>query len=268
MIRRTVGLLVAVAVVAGVACIDMSAPKGPASISTLMLPSPSVVVGDTMRDSTGAVAPLRVIAYDANDAPIVEPPTLFLVIDTSGAGHIANSNKLVGDKIGSISVLGQIAGIQTTTVGVPVTIAPITFVIPTAIPDTLVVPFAGKDTTSASIGSVPINVTLKGRGDTASVGFVVKYDLVNAPASVGGSTTGAVYIGNDAGQPSPRDTTDGSGASRKLFVKSWLLADAELVAGRRTDSAVVLVSTAYKGKQVNGSPIRVVIRLKVKLAVP
>jgi hypothetical protein len=245
----------------------MSAPKGPASISTLMLPSPSVVVGDTMRDSTGAVAPLRVIAYDANDTPIVEPPTLFLVIDTSGAGHIANSNKLVGDKLGSISVLGQIAGIQTTTVGVPVTIAPITFVLPTGLPDTLVVPFAG-DTTASSTGSTAIAVTLKGRGDTASVGFIVKYDLVNAPASIPGSTTGAVYIGNDAGQPSPRDTTDAGGASRKLFVKSWLLADAALKAGQRTDSAVVLVSTAYKGKQVNGSPIRVVIRIKVKLAVP
>src|SRR5206468_1510565 len=123
-IRRTAALLLIVGALSAVACIDMSAPSGPATISVLLLPSPSVVAGDTMRDSAGVVAPLRVIAYDANSTPIPGAIAQFFLTDTTATGHIANSDLLVGDQVGSLHVLGQISWVQTKVVVVPVTIQP------------------------------------------------------------------------------------------------------------------------------------------------
>jgi hypothetical protein len=240
----------------------MSAPSGAASISALLLPSPSVVVGDTMRDSVGAVASLRVVAYDANNTPIPGLPTLFFLKDTSHFAHITNSTFLVGDKLGLVQLVGQVSGVQTVPVTVPVTLAPKTFALAPSpvLPDTFFVPLTKPgDTTSASTGTQAIAVTLKAAGDTASLGFVVKYQLISAPATAPGSKTPAVFIAADAGKESPVDTTDASGASRSIIVKTGLLADATKV-----DSVVVLISTSYKGKPVAGSPIRVKLPVKLK----
>jgi hypothetical protein len=251
---------------AAIACIDMSAPKGPASISLLLLPSPSVVVGDTMRDSTGAAAPLRVIAYDANNNPLPNVSTQFFLTDSAAAGHLVNNNTVVGDKQGAMHIIGQIAGLQTSAAAVPVTVAPTSFALAAPLSDTFFVPFAG-DTTAASTGTAPIGVSLKGVGDTASLGFLVKYELSHGPATVAGSTIPGIFFADDAGNPSGVDTTDATGASRRLVVRAWLLADPAVKAGQQVDSAVVLVTTSYKGKPVSGSPIRVVLPIKVRLAI-
>jgi hypothetical protein len=259
-IRRISTLLFVVAGLVAVACIDMSAPKGrPASISSLLLPSPSVVVGDTMRDSAGKAAPLRVIAYDANDVP-TPGDAQFFVVDSAPVGHVANGI-VVGDKQGSIHIIGQVAGVQTTPVTVPITVAPTAFALTGKI-DTLRVPSAGiNDTTSRSVGFATIAVTLRGVGDTASLGFVVKYELTKAPATIASSIPG-IFFSDDGTKVSAVDTTDGGGASRKLYVRSWLLVDQALRAGSKVDSAVVIVSASYKGAPVFGSPIRVVIPIK------
>jgi hypothetical protein len=249
----------------------MSAPDGAASISALLLPSPSVVVGDTMRDSTGVAASLRVIAYDGNNTRIEGLPTSFFVTDTAKLAHIVNSSFLIGDKQGTVHIIGQVTGVQTVPVTVPVTVAPTKFALATTtpLPDTLVVPFTRSgDTTSASTGTQAIAVTLKGIGDTASLGFVVKYELLKAPATISGSSKPAVFIGADESKESPVDTTDAGGASRSIVVKSALLADAALQSGTKSDSIVVLVSASYKGKPVSGSPIRVVLPMKGRLALP
>ena len=264
MIRRIATSLVIVAVLVAMACIDMSAPKGAASISSLLLPSPSVVVGDTMRDSLGKAAPLRVIAYDANDAPIPSTDAQFFITDSAAVAHLSNS-VVIGDKQGSIHVIGQVGKVQTTPLTVPITIAPAKFAL-TGKVDTLKVPSAGQsDTTSKSVGSATLAVTLRGAGDTASVGFVVKYELQKAPATIS-STIPGIFLSDDGIKVSPVDTTDGTGASRKLFIRSWLLADQALRAGTKVDSAVVVVSTSYKGVPVSGSPIRIVIPIKGTLA--
>jgi hypothetical protein len=270
-IRRIATPLVTIAALTALACVDMSAPDGAASISALLLPSPSVVVGDTMRDSTGAAGSLRVIAYDANSTPISGLATSFFVTDTAKLAHIANSSFLIGDKQGTVHVIGQVTGVQTVAVPISVTVAPAKFALSTtpALPDTFVVPFAGStDTTSTSTGTQAIAVTLKGVGDTATVGFIVKYELVSAPATKTGSSSPAVFIVGDAAKPSLADTTDAIGASRSVIVKSALLADPALQSGSRSDSVVVLVSTFYKGKPVSGSPIHVKLPLKVKQVVP
>ena len=79
--RRIVACFVACAIVA-VACLDMSAPSGAASISLLQLPSPSVVRGDTMRDSAGNVAPVTVTSFNVQGEPIPTIPFETFVLDT------------------------------------------------------------------------------------------------------------------------------------------------------------------------------------------
>lgn len=265
--RRIATLVVVVAALVAVACVDMSAPKGALSISSLVLPSPSVVVGDTMRDSVGVAAPLRVIAFDADDKPIADVAAQFFITDSLAVGHLDKGNVVVGDKQGSLHIIGQVSGIQTLPVTLPVTVKPTVFALGAKV-DTLTVPFANAtDTTRTSTKTVAIPVTLKGLGDTAAVGFVVKYALTSAPATKSGSTLAAVsLVADDASRiVSGVDTTDGSGASRLLLVRSPLLADQALQSGQTTDSAVVTVSTTYKGVPVSGSPIRVVVPIKVKI---
>ncbi|MEP6494046.1 MAG: hypothetical protein ABJF01_15290 [bacterium] len=245
----------------------MSAPKGAASLSVLQLPSPNVVRGDTMRDSLGVAAPLSVVAYDGNDAKISDIKPLFFISDTSHTAHLKDGAVLVGDRLGFVQLIGQVGGLQTPPVSVPVTVAPTTFARvlntdPTK-GDTL---FAPPSTDSAaSIGRVALAVSLRGVGDTASQGFVVRYKLLQdpaPPATKPGATTPAVYLATDPAHIASIDTTDATGATLLLVVNAFYLANQKPL-----DSAVVEVSTSYKGVPVAGSPIRIVVPIKVTFTV-
>ena len=254
-------LVVAASVCLGVACIDMSAPPGAASISVLLLPSPSVVVGDTMRDSLGVAAPLSVAAFDGNNQKLTGIAPLFFISDSSHTAHLKGGNVLVGDKLGTVQLIGQVSGLQTPPVSVTVTVAPKKFAVALPLPDTVRAPFPTDS--ASSMGSSVLSVTLTGGPDSAAQGFVVKYTMGHKPESKPGAT--AVYLVDpELGHIATTDTTDGSGgASRKLVVNSFLLTDPALLAGTAVDSAVVVVRTTYKGVAVSGSPVTFVVRIKV-----
>jgi hypothetical protein len=247
---------------AGVACIDMSAPSGPASISALRLPSPSVVAGDVMRDSNGAPAPLAVIGYDANGAEIGGLGTEFFITDTTHAAHIDAAGLLSGDKIGFVRVLGQIGVLQTAALSVPVTYAPDRIVQSTKL-DTMRVPFKTADTTQ-SVLSTSIPVRVRSALDSSSQGFVVKYRILSAPATAAGAAGPAVYLADETGRVATADTSDASGiASPKLVVRSDRLADLALQAGTKSDSVVLEASARYKGVLLANAPLRLVAYLRV-----
>jgi hypothetical protein len=264
--HRFVRLLGVVAVGLAVACIDMSAPKGAASISVLQLPSPSVVVGDTMRDSLGKAAPLTVVAYDGNNARLTDISPLFFISDTTHTAHLKGGNVLVGDKPGSVQLIGQIGSLQTPPATVPVTFAPTKIVAVPLPQDTLRAPFPLDSATSIAsmaIGALVLGVPLPGGTDSVSQGFVVKYDLKYAPVTKAGSKSPAVYFVDGQQHVATADTTHATGASRQLTVNSSLLADPALLGGTKVDSAVVEVSTKYKGVLVSGSPVRFVVLITV-----
>ncbi len=248
--------------VIGAACVDMSAPKGPASISLLQLPSPSVVVGDVMRDSTGAPAPLSVIAYDAKSTPLTNVTPVFFITDSVNAAHLTATNQLQGDKIGVVHVLGQIGSLQTPVATVLVTFAPA--VLQLAAPVDTLQPPIGADSAS-SVGSASIAVTLLSANDSASQGFIVRYALTSAPATISSSKSPAVYLADKLGNISGIDTTGATGSSRQLIVNTKFLADQALQAGTKVDSAVVVVTTSYKGALVPGAPLRIVVPIRPKL---
>jgi hypothetical protein len=264
-IPRIAKILAVIGAVIGVACLDMSAPNGPAAISALQLPSPSVVVGDVMRDSTGAPAKLSVIAYDADGRKLAYQSPQFFSTDSAGPALVDLAGAVLGNKLGTAHVVGQIGTLQTPVAAIPVTVAPKLIARGATTIDTLRAPLSGD---TAQKGKGPVAVTVTGDSGAAAIGFIVKYTLVQAPATKPGSKLPAVYLADDAGRPSTVDTTDASGASRTLTVVTALLADSTLLLPGRVDSAVVTAQTSYKGALVSPSPIRIVVPIVVKLKLP
>ena len=238
----------------------MSAPKGPASTSELLLPSPSVVVGDVMRDSTGAPATLSVIGFDANGQPIPGLTPTFAIVDSIKFAHFDPSGVLVGDSLGDVHIVGQLASVQTPVATVHVTVAP-TSITATAV-GTDSVPFTN-DTTLAKF---PVGAVIAGANGAFPVGFVVRFALLYAPATRAGKSA-AVSLRDDRDSLSTADTTTTGGqVSRSVAVVVPFLADDSLIASKKGDSIVVGITASYKGAPIPGSPIRVVVPLFVKPA--
>jgi hypothetical protein len=267
-IQRSLTVVVVVGVAVALACVDMSAPNGPAAISNLKLPSPSVVVGDVMRDSNGTPAPLTITAFDANGVPAIATGAQFFITDTVKAAHLAGGTLLTGDKIGSTVIIGQVGSLQTNPVTVPVTFLPFKMA-KTATgsntgPDTTLVAPLTADTTVTSVANLSLRVS--SALDSASQGIVVRYTIARTltPKDV---SRPAVIIGDNSNKPAKADTTSAAGIStRKLIVFPALLGDAALLAGTKTDTAIVEARASYKGAELNGSPVRFIIAVRVSLS--
>jgi hypothetical protein len=252
---------IAVIAIVAVACIDMSAPKGTASISALLLPSPSVVVGDMMRDSNGVPAPITLVGYDGAGAPIAGLTSQFFFTDSVHYAHLSSGNVLVGDSVGLAHIVGQIGTVQTDVTPITVTLVPDSFFVQ-AKPDSIIASL-GADS-SSSLGLAQLSVSLRSATQAAVVGFRVIYTLVSAPVSSATASSPAVFLMGDASKGSLVDTTDASGnASRTLVVNVHNLGDADLIEGKKIDSAVVKAAVFYKGLHVKGSPLTFVVPIRV-----
>lgn len=264
--RRAIVLGIAAGVVA-FACYPIeSPPGGVASISTVQPPFTAVVVGDTLRDSAGVVAPLRVYAFDTHGDTMKLQPS-FVVLD-SGA-HMVGGSMLVGDSVRStpVRVVGSFGSLQTPPDSIYVTVAPTTLVATTTTDAT-----GHTDTlrfvpdTAWSANNATLQLAVKGGpGDSVAVpGWIGSFHVDMAPASR--DTAPSVYVVDDRGTtPARSDTADASGTlSRKLILRAGALADTALVLGHRVDSIVVSVRASYRGSALAGSPARFVIPVKVK----
>lgn len=251
MIFRFAAALATIGAMIAVACVDMSAPKGAASISMLQMPQPAVVLGDTLRDSTGAVAHLDVISFDAAGSPISGTTPRFFITDTTRRGHLTpDTRTIVGDSIGLMHLIGQVGELQTPVVNVQVTFAPQTFQkLGNPTNDTTLVLKLGPDS-SSSIARVPMAATLHAANDSASQGFIVQYRLVKAPATRPDKRSPAVFIADNNGNVASSDTSDAAGVSRQLTVISAFLGSQDLLSGRTVDTAVVEAHITYKGTVV------------------
>lgn len=252
MIRRLFVTCGACAALAGAACLDMSAPKGGvASLSRLMAPARSVVIGDVLRDSTGAPAPLRVVAYDQAGTPIPDAPISFVLLDRGA--HIDSAGLFFGDSLALVRVVAVVAGVQTSPDTVIVTSSPDT-AISTADIDTLTLNLA--DTTKNK--SNALSLKLQDHAGAPAQGFIVHYQVVFAPPGTSDTDTTA-YV-TDGSKLSLADTTDATGtASRFAAVRVAALAGPP-------DSVVVEASVMYKGLAVPGSPLRFVVPVRLPTA--
>jgi hypothetical protein len=221
-------------------CLDVPAPEGGIlSLSPVRLPSPGLVVGDTMRDSTGVAAPLQVVAYDAAGTPVQGAAISFVVIDTMPAAHLSGPF-LIGDTVGTVRVIGSTEALQTQPTSLKVTLSPDTMVAADSI-------VHRRKYTLGVIDSVDANIatTVQHRVGTVTSGVesvVVRYAIEQSPTGINNAQTMFLVNGN---VPSERDTSDATGrASRtarlRLLVKNTFA----------TDTALIRATASYAGRTI------------------
>jgi hypothetical protein len=233
-----------------------------ASISDLILPSPTVVLGDLMKDSTGADAKLQLLAYNSQGQVLTNEPILVTVIDPSI--HVDDFGFVHGlelDSVGARVVAGA-GALQTPQVRIPVTVHPdvasaaqTSFAISFPVPAT--------DSTDVANWSAPLDLSIMGTGSGSipqgAQGFLVDYTIMRSPVGVAGAAT-AYLIDTDASRKTSRDTTTSSGhASRRVVLRT-----AALASTANTDTIVVRATAKYAGLVIGGFPIDFTIEIKKK----
>jgi hypothetical protein len=100
----------AVLVVAGLACGEVpTLPGGVAYISPVILPSPAVAFGDTLRDSLGVVTPIKLFGIDNAGDTIRTIEPVFIVTTIPGPSvHITTTHLVIGDSIRTATIVGQV----------------------------------------------------------------------------------------------------------------------------------------------------------------
>ncbi|HEX6315439.1 MAG TPA: hypothetical protein VFZ73_11295, partial [Gemmatimonadaceae bacterium] len=120
--RRAGGVIAAILLCA--ACIDLTTdPDEIVAIEFSELPWPAVVAGDTLRDATGAAAPLTARLFDA-DGDVVTGPVEFLV--DRGGVRVINGVFLVADDTAteSAGLIASTSGIQSVVRQIEIVAAP------------------------------------------------------------------------------------------------------------------------------------------------
>jgi len=229
---------------------------GVAYISAVELPLPAVAAGDTLRDSLGRVAPLRVRAFGRDSQEITGLEVSFLpTVLPAGVTIDANGILVARDTVGSVQIVGRVGDrLQTTIATLQI------------VPDpTTIVRQAGDlagDTSLALPALRPIPVTVKGvyRGDSTTVnGIIVRYRIDSLrPRSL---PSGSAILANAAGAALRPDSTiavdttkSGGTASRSVLIR----------AGSGVQSVFVSASARRlrDGTPLAGSPVRVKVSVK------
>ena len=231
------------------ACTDISGSSTSIlSITFDSLSAPSVVIGDTLRDTTGAVVRPVVHAFNFQGEEIIPAPVFFLSPD-SGITVDSATGIVVGDSLRStpariVATVRILQAIQ----NVDVTLRPdLAQAVNTL--DTL--QYSPIDTTLNVSPQLQVKLT----HGLAPNDSVVKSYIVSF-AIVAQSDPQLGELVNDAGKASVVDTTDASGiAGRKIRLHPVFLKSA-------VDSIVINATAKYRGVQVNGSPVRLVLLLK------
>lgn len=239
------------------ACADAPTGADPFSLAFDRLPFPAVVAGDTLRDTSGVVAPLRAVVFGGDGAEIPDAPVSYLIIDRGA--HLVDSVYAFGDSLGAtVRVVAEAAGIPSQPLNLAVVLRPDSLSLTTTAPDTA--RYSPRVLISPADTSQRIEVRVLHRpaqGDAIGVGsWVVRYDveLYDGATPVPNDSL-ALLVGENS-QLSVLDTTDAQGAAwRKLLLNGARPAiDA-------VDSAVVSVT-------ILGRPAGTVSPKSVRVAVP
>ena len=250
----------AVALALSSSCGDVpTLPSGVAYISGVMSPSLAVAAGDTLRDSLGRAAPLRIDAYDRNGDLVPGIPVHFLItsLDTAIELDAATGYLVASDSLRAVRIVGQALDLlQTPEITLQVVQQP-----DQLLPKTVTDSIKG-DANYGGIVSAPLDVTVSGLRNGAPVAvpsILVRYAItkVFAPAGSAAQPDTAFVLVNEAKRfdiKAPQvavDTTDGSGlASRRVRVTSDAF-----------DSLYVTVSaTNLRNSPLRGSPVRYTLK--------
>lgn len=242
-------LAATLAVVGAFACSDVSGGSGSVlSIQFDSLAAPSVVVGDTLRDTTGAVITPVVHAFDFDGNEITTVTVRFQSPD-SGVKVDSVTGFITADSLRStqariFATVGSLQAVQR----LDVTLRPdqVTAVNPV---DSLL--YSLVDTTFDVSPSLKVTLTHgTAPNDTLVKSYIVSYAIVAQKHPQLGELV------NDAGRASRVDTTGTDGVAGRAI----RLHPVNLQAAR--DTILVDATARYRGAQVSGSPVRFILILK------
>ena len=253
-----------VAAIAVTACIDISVdPDAVGSIDFPPLPSPSVIAGDSLRDTTGAPFALQANVYAADGTLLTDRSVSFLSADTlaqvTAEGYVIGDALTFGNTEFVSRLVAAVDGLQSLVRSLTVVPPPDTMVREgTSASDTIhySLPALASDT------SMALSVLLRSyrATDTIPVSrYLVKYRLMtfdgtNVPST---DTTRAFFIVDNAGRVSTIDTTDNGRATRRLRFR--------INQGQAEIDSIMVLAEARRGRQfVNGSPVQWTIRVQRK----
>jgi hypothetical protein len=246
-----VGFLTLALATAMFACGDVSGSSTSVlSIQFDTLASPSVVIGDTLRDTTGTVILPVVRAFNFKGDEIPSPQVWFQSPDT-GVTVDSITGAVIGDSLRStaariIATVGSLQAIQE----VDVTLRPDTIAAVTGLDS---ITYSLLDSTKNLSRALTIKLSHGvSPNDSAVKSYIVSFAIVSQ------SNPQLALLVNDAGKASIVDTTDASGiAGRAIRVHPLFLSSPTAV-----DSVIVNATAKYKGVAVRGSPVRLVLRIK------
>ncbi|HEU4642026.1 MAG TPA: hypothetical protein VFS44_06180 [Gemmatimonadaceae bacterium] len=180
---------------------------------------PSVVAGDQMRDSLGAVAPLAARAFNANNELIADAPIRFFAVDTGAAVVDSLTGVVTGKRNGQISVIASVGKLQSSPLQVTITSRPDTVYALDTLRDTvqysLGIPAANIDTLRVFVGH---DTAIAGVDTAVAVsGYLVRYRIVEPAGLSRTDTLGTLLLGDDQRRPSTADTTGTDGVARRFL---------------------------------------------------
>lgn len=242
-------LLCALAALSAHACTDVSGSSSSVlSIQFDSLAAPSVVVGDTLRDTTGAVIipVVHAFNFDGDEIPSVavrfQSPDSGIVVDSITGIIVGDSLRSTPARI--VASVGNLQAIQRLDL--------------TLRPD-LVAGLHDRDSLSYSLLDTTLNVssqlTVKlTHGVTPNDSVVKSYIVSFAIVSQSDPQLGELI--NDAGKPSVVDTTDVNGVAGRAIRLHPLHIITPI------DSIIVNATARYRGSEISGSPVRLVLKIK------
>jgi hypothetical protein len=232
------------------ACTDISDNATAAlSIQFEPLASPSVVLGDSLRDTTGAIATPTVHAFNFSGDEILAPPVRFHSADP-GVTVDSITGVVRGDSLRTtpariVASIGELQAVQR----VDVTLRPDAVA---ALDGVVTLQYSLLDSTLNVSSPLTVKVTHGvPPADSAVRSYVVSFAIVS-----GGAPDLATLV-DGAGKASLVDTTDAGGAAgRAVRVRPVHLGSVI------EDSVIVNATVKYRGTPVSGTPVRLVVHLR------
>ncbi|MDB4878867.1 MAG: hypothetical protein JWL60_313 [Gemmatimonadetes bacterium] len=255
------------AMVLAIACGDVPTfPQGITFITPVVTPSPSVAFGDTLRDSLGRAAPLRVFAIGASGADTIRGVTvryLVTTIDTTTSARTTVDPEgylVAGAALGPVRVVGQVTD---GTASSPFRLQTSELTL-----DVVARADSVARTTSAVLldtlpTAVPLSVTVTGVGPAGRAtvsGIRVRYRIVRTFPAL--PLAGRYFLTDDGSNVLRPDSTVAIDTTTASGVASRTLLGLEALAGGANADSVLVEATAasHRNEPLRGSPVRFVVK--------
>lgn len=250
---RTTAVRLSVACAAGLvvlACGEVpTLDNGIAYITPVQLPAPAVAAGDVLRDSTGAIVPIRVLAYDNADQPVSGATATFVVSPIDTGVHIDAAGVVrVSDSLRTVQIVGRVGSrLQTIAASLDIVAQPDSMAA-TGVLDSL------KLATASS--GLQVSVTGLRRGARVpSKGIIVHYRITSVtPARAVDPAFFFFSDGLRTDLTQAVDTTDASGITSRTILASDV--------NGLTSIQVTATAKSLKGVVLPGSPVTFNIPVK------